>query len=158
MSAEIIDQRGHLLQIRNRGELRKIDHDRMIGAAREVIVREGKVGVLTILDGFQGWERHEGWGDVSFMMGDGENIEKMAIVGDEKWRDDALVFTAAGLAVLIPAPGCFCCVPAGHGAALCRQTGFSGILECDRRMNDVSMPERRCEQCRDFCSSACGLS
>jgi SpoIIAA-like len=30
------------------------------------------------------------------MMEQGQQIEKMAIVGDEKWRDDALAFTAKG--------------------------------------------------------------
>ena len=30
------------------------------------------------------------------MMEEGQHIEKMAIVGDEKWRDDALAFTAKG--------------------------------------------------------------
>jgi len=30
------------------------------------------------------------------MMAEGQHIEKMAIVGDEKWRDDALAFTAKG--------------------------------------------------------------
>jgi SpoIIAA-like len=29
-------------------------------------------------------------------MEEGQHIEKMAIVGDEKWRDDALAFTAKG--------------------------------------------------------------
>ena len=29
-------------------------------------------------------------------MEEGQQIEKMAIVGDEKWRDDALAFTAKG--------------------------------------------------------------
>ena len=29
-------------------------------------------------------------------MEQGQQIEKMAIVGDEKWRDDALAFTAKG--------------------------------------------------------------
>jgi len=43
---------------------------------------------------FDGWERHEDWGDVSFMMEQGQQIEKMAIVADEKWRDDAFAFTA----------------------------------------------------------------
>ena len=33
---------------------------------------------------------------MSFMMEEGQHIEKMAIVGDEKWRDDALAFTAKG--------------------------------------------------------------
>jgi hypothetical protein len=36
------------------------------------------------------------WGDVSFMNQQGQHIEKMALVGDEKWRDDALAFTAKG--------------------------------------------------------------
>jgi SpoIIAA-like len=30
------------------------------------------------------------------MMQEGQQIEKMAIVGNEKWRDDALAFTAKG--------------------------------------------------------------
>ena len=29
-------------------------------------------------------------------MEQGRDVEKMAIVGDEKWRDDALAFTAKG--------------------------------------------------------------
>lgn len=32
-----------------------------------------------------------------FMMGEGDQIEKIAIVGDEQWRDDAYAFTATGL-------------------------------------------------------------
>ena len=60
--------------------------------AREAIAREGKVRALAILEGFEGWERHDDWGDVSFMTEQGRHLEKMAIVGDVKWRDDALAF------------------------------------------------------------------
>jgi hypothetical protein len=76
--------------------LKKADYDRIILIAKEAIAREGKVRALAILEGFEGWERHEEWDDVSFMMEQGQHIEKMAIVGDEKWRDDALAFTAKG--------------------------------------------------------------
>jgi len=96
MPVEIIDAAGKLLQIRIRGLLKKADYDRIIQIAKEAIAREGKIRALAILEGFEGWERHEDWGDVSFMMGEGQHIEKMAIVGDEKWRDDALAFTAKG--------------------------------------------------------------
>jgi stage II sporulation SpoAA-like protein len=96
MPVEIIDLAGKLLQIRIRGVLKKVDYDRIIQIAKEAIAREGKIRALAILEGFEGWERHEDWGDVSFMMGEGQHIEKMAIVGDEKWRDDALAFTAKG--------------------------------------------------------------
>jgi len=30
------------------------------------------------------------------MMEEGRDIEKMAIVGDEKWKDDVIAFTAKG--------------------------------------------------------------
>jgi len=96
MPVEIIDAAGKILQIRIRGMLKKADYDRIIQIAKEAIAREGKIRALAILEGFEGWERHEEWGDVSFMIGQGQHIEKMAIVGDEKWRDDALAFTAKG--------------------------------------------------------------
>jgi hypothetical protein len=96
MPVEIIDAAGKLLQIRIRGMLKKADYDRIIQIAKEAIAREGKIRALAILEGFEGWERHEEWGDVSFMIGQGQHIEKMAIVGDEKWRDDAVAFTAKG--------------------------------------------------------------
>ena len=96
MPVEIIDATGKLLQIRIRGMLKKVDYDRIIQIAKEAIAREGKIRALIIAEAFEGWERHESWGDVSFMMEQGQHIEKMAIVGDEKWRDDALAFTAKG--------------------------------------------------------------
>jgi hypothetical protein len=96
MPVEIIDASGKLLQIKIRGMLKKADYDRIIQIAKEAIAREGKVRALIILDGFEGWERHGDWGDVSFMMEQGQHIEKMAVVGDEKWKDDAFAFTAKG--------------------------------------------------------------
>ena len=96
MPVEMIDASGKLLEIRIRGMLKKADYDRIVQIAKEAISREGKVRALAILDGFEGWERHPDWGDVSFMTEQGQHIEKMAIVGDEKWRDDAFAFTAKG--------------------------------------------------------------
>ena len=96
MPVEIIDAAGKLLQVKIRGMLKKADYDRMIQIAKEPIERHGKVRALIILEAFDGWERREDWGDVSFMMEQGKHIEKMAIVGDEKWKDDAFAFTAKG--------------------------------------------------------------
>jgi SpoIIAA-like len=96
MPVEIIDAAGKLLQIRIRGMLKKADYDRIIQIAKQSIAREGKIRALAILDGFEGWQRHEDWGDVSFMNQQGQRIEKMAIVGDEKWKDEAFAFAAKG--------------------------------------------------------------
>jgi len=96
MPVEVIDASGTLLQAKVRGMLQRAEYDRMLQLARDIIKREGKMRVLVLLDGFEGWERHRDWGDVSFAIQEGRNIEKMAIVGDEKWRDETLAFTAAG--------------------------------------------------------------
>ena len=96
MAVEIIERAGKLLQLKVSRMFTKADYDRIIEIAKEAIEREGKVNGLIILEAFEGWERREDWGDVSFMMGQGRQIEKMAIVGDEKWQDDALAFTAKG--------------------------------------------------------------
>jgi hypothetical protein len=96
MPVEVIDASGKLLQAKVRGTLQRAEYDRMLQLAKDMITREGKMRVLVLLDGFEGWERHRDWGDVSFAIQEGRNIEKMAIVGDEKWRDETLAFTAAG--------------------------------------------------------------
>src|SRR4029434_8339067 len=96
MPVEIIDASGKLLEIGIRGKLKKADYDRIIQIAKEAIAREGKISALIIAEGFAGWERKGDWGDVSFMTAESRHIEKMTIVGDEKWRDDALAFTAKG--------------------------------------------------------------
>ena len=96
MPVETIDASGKLMELKIRGRLKKADYDRIIQIAKGAIAREGKIRALAVLDGFEGWERSEDWGDVSFTLDQGRHIEKMTIVGDEKWKDDALAFTAKG--------------------------------------------------------------
>ena len=96
MAIEIIDVAGKLLQLKIRGLFMKADHDRIIQIAKEAIERSGKVQALVMLEAFEGWERRGDWGDVSFIIEQGQHIEKMAIVGDEKWQDDVVAFTAKG--------------------------------------------------------------
>jgi hypothetical protein len=76
MPVEIIDASRKLVQVKIRGVLTKADHERIMQVAKEAIAREEKVRALAILDGFEGWERHGGWGEVSFMMEEGQHIEK----------------------------------------------------------------------------------
>ena len=96
MAVEIIDVAEKLLRFNVRGMFTKADYDRIIQIAKQAIERKGKVHALVILEAFEGWERRGGWGDVSFMMEQGQHIEKMAIVGDEKWHDEVGAFTAKG--------------------------------------------------------------
>ena len=57
----------------------------------------GALSLLILLQNFTGWEDVEGWDDLSFVQRNDPFITKMAIVGDEKWRDMAYMFTLKGL-------------------------------------------------------------
>jgi len=47
---------------------------------------------LIVLEAFQGWEKSKVWEDISFFSENEKNIEKIAVIGDLKWRDDMYAF------------------------------------------------------------------
>lgn len=93
MPCKIIESSGNLIRVRITGELTKTELDRIQAVAAEVIKREGKIKILVFLEEFLGWERGADWEDVDFQGEHDRDIEKIAIVGDEKWRNLVLAFT-----------------------------------------------------------------
>jgi len=64
----------------------------------EPIIQKGQTKLLVIVTDFEGWDDNSGdWSDLSFGERNDQYIEKMAIVGDEKWQDLAEIFTLKGL-------------------------------------------------------------
>lgn len=61
----------------------------------EDVFASGKVRVLIHLENFLGWEHGDQWGDVSFFFKHDQDVERIAIVGDPRWRDQMLVFLFA---------------------------------------------------------------
>ncbi len=66
-------------------------------AVAPIIQVQGNMRFLVVLDNFKGWEADEGWEDMSFMDANDQYLARFAIVGDQKWRDQILLFTLAGL-------------------------------------------------------------
>ena len=62
-------------------------------ATADVIHQQGKVRILVNAENFDGWEQGGAWDDFSFEEAFDPSIEKMAIVGDRKWEELALVFS-----------------------------------------------------------------
>ena len=79
------------------GKLAKQELEHAQNACEDVIKKIGNIKLLVILDNFAGWEEAEGWEDTSFAERNDQYIDKIAIVGDEKWRDMAYLFTLKGL-------------------------------------------------------------
>ena len=63
----------------------------------ETIIQKGQIKLLVFAENFEGWDKEEGWDDLSFMERNDQLIEKMAIIGDPKWEDLISAFTLKGL-------------------------------------------------------------
>ena len=96
MSAEIANVSGHLLTMKVSGTLTQPELASMQSAAASVISAGGKWCLLVMAENFKGWERGGTWNDFTFTENDA-SIERMAIVGDRRWEDMTLLFTASDL-------------------------------------------------------------
>ena len=97
MACEIIKKDGDILHARISGNMTLNDQQEIQTASGNLIMEYGTTRLLLTLQDFQGWEKGSTWGDIGFMIGQGEFIAKMAIVGDKRWEEDALVFVGKGL-------------------------------------------------------------
>lgn len=98
MSAEIVDASRGVLTIRIAGELTQAELAAVQRQAGETLRRDGKMGILILTENFRGWgPGGDAWGDLSFQEQHDPLIDKLAIVGDQKWEDLALIFVAKGL-------------------------------------------------------------
>ena len=87
----------NLLVARITGKLAKPEIKEFQDAVAPIIQATGNMQFLVILDGFEGWEAGKGWEDTGFTDANDEYLSRFAIVGDEKWRDEVLMFSLAGL-------------------------------------------------------------
>ena len=91
------DDGGNLVRIDIRGMLHKADFTRCEEEMKARIARVGPVKVLFVLDRFTGWNPTDRWSDLSFYATHGDAIQRIAIVGDERWRSETLMFAGADL-------------------------------------------------------------
>ena len=80
-----------------RGTLRLVEFETCQERLIAEMTRIGPIRLLFVLEEFEGWEPHAGWSDLSFYVKHGDKIERIAIVGPERWRSEALMFAAADL-------------------------------------------------------------
>lgn len=96
MAFTIIEPSGPIISAKIGGELTKSEVSQMQAAALAAIRRCGKISALFILENFTGWARAGDWGDITFLTEHDKDISRIAVVGDEQWRDFAEAFLAKG--------------------------------------------------------------
>jgi hypothetical protein len=78
------------------GTSRKADFDAAIASLLQQIGTGGTARLLVVLDEFDGWSQTDAW-NLDFYIAHGDQIERIAIVGDPRWRHEALLFALADL-------------------------------------------------------------
>jgi hypothetical protein len=97
MPIQLHHERDNVFRIELRSMLRQREFEHCQEQVLHEASRVGPVRLLFVLDGFEGWDSQDNWHDLSFFVRHGDTIERIAIVGDERWRDLALMFAAADL-------------------------------------------------------------
>ena len=92
----VSDRNGPIVSVKISGEISRTEVGQIQAAALRAIQQCGKISALFILDDFRGWKREGNWGDISFMTQHDKEIAKIAVVGDEQWRDLIYAFLAKG--------------------------------------------------------------
>jgi hypothetical protein len=97
MPIALVHERGNVFRLDIRGTLLKKDLDRCQETLTGEISRVGPVRLLVVLTNFEGWEPGAPWHDLTFFVRHGDKVERIAIIGDENWRSEALMFAGADL-------------------------------------------------------------
>jgi hypothetical protein len=96
MAFTILDSTDPIVSMKISGELSRAEVGQIQAAALGAIQRCGRIKALFFLENFLGWKREGNWGDISFMTQHDQYISKIAIVGEEQWRDLVCAFLAKG--------------------------------------------------------------
>jgi len=79
------------------GALRKEEMDAAQAVLLKAMGPHGKARVLVMVaDDFAGWVGGDVWSDMTFFVEHGDQIVKIAIVGNPEWESRMLMFAGAG--------------------------------------------------------------
>jgi hypothetical protein len=97
MGATIEQDKNGVWVVRISESLRKEEMDAVQHQGVKGMHPQERARVLVVVEpSFRGWVGGEVWNDMSFFMKYGDQIAKLAIVGDLKWESRMLMFSGAG--------------------------------------------------------------
>ena len=78
------------------GMVKRAEFGTVQATAARAIDAGAQPRMLAILEDFQGWEKGADWNDLDFQLSHGNQIARIAIVGEPRWESEALAFAGAG--------------------------------------------------------------
>ncbi|HZZ78428.1 MAG TPA: STAS/SEC14 domain-containing protein [Gemmataceae bacterium] len=93
MAIQLLEhQDGRILELRVSGKLTARDYDVFTPIVERRIRQFGKIRLLFDMHDFTGWTASALWEDVKFDFGHFRDIERIAMVGENKWQEGMTVF------------------------------------------------------------------
>ena len=93
MSIQLKEEKGgKLLEVHVAGKLTREDYGHFVPEFERLVRLHGKLSVLFDMSGFHGWEAGALWEDVKFDLKHFTDIERLAMVGDQKWEHGMATF------------------------------------------------------------------
>lgn len=74
------------------GKLEEQDYQKLGERMKELVAYHGKINMLIELSDFHGWTAGAAWEDFKFGLEYAEDIEKIAIVGENDWQEGMSIF------------------------------------------------------------------
>ena len=83
---------GKMLAIHVSGKLEKADYEHLVPEFERLIGQHGKLRMLFDMSDFHGWDASAAWEDFKFGMKHFGDIERLAMVGEERWQHGMAIF------------------------------------------------------------------
>jgi hypothetical protein len=83
---------GKILTIHVSGKLEKADYEHLVPELERLIMQHGKLRLLVDMSDFHGWEASAAWEDFKFGLKHFGDIERLAMVGEERWQHGMAIF------------------------------------------------------------------
>ena len=83
---------GPIIEIQLTGKLEKADYEAFVPEIEGMIEKYGKIRMLVIFEDFHGWSAGALWKDIKFDAKHFNDLERVALVGDDKWEKGMAIF------------------------------------------------------------------
>ena len=92
MSFELTKKIDQEIWLKISGQFSVEDYEQTQAIILSTLELHNQSRALIILDNFTGWSKDQRWDEILFMEEHADQITKIAIVGDEKWKEEIYMF------------------------------------------------------------------
>lgn len=83
---------GKVLEVLVTGKLVKGDYEQFVPEAETLLKIHDKIRMLVVLHNFRGWTAGAAWEDIKFDTKHFNDIERLVVVGEQRWQRNATEF------------------------------------------------------------------